>query len=421
MKHLNKRRPILWPPFYLYIVLINLLLNPPAFADPAGKWGGLFNINSGDEVFRDSNGRLMIEAALSVAVSDIEPNTVFLGTTKGLYKSTDNGAQWTNIEKEIGSHIFSVATKRGIIYVSSEKGLFKSRDNGKVWERLADSEDIGRVLNISFDPRNEDALYISSLKGLFKSSDSGRAWKAININLPEGTMAAIISQSPPHPPLIPPLVRGDIEGSKGGSEWGGIYIITSNALYKSTDGGETWRQIKDGIPDNGLFTLAFDPANSKRLYLSTDIGIFISNNAGKKWGHLINERREMYYFPKVYSLIVDPVDTKKIYAGTEDGLLISDDGGRNWLAFKKGLPSHLQVGRIVSDPRDGNKIYLIMSTLPYKLVWEREVGRLGMVLKLREIVYLAGALIIMISGSAIIIYKFRRFYKSPHPPFTKGG
>ncbi len=400
MKPLNKRRPILRPPFYLYIVLINLLLNPPAFADPAGKWGGLFNINSGDEVFRDSNGRLMIEAALSVAVSDIEPNTVFLGTTKGLYKSTDNGAQWTNIGKEIGSHIFSVATKRGIIYVSSEKGLFRSRDNGKVWKRLADSEDIGRVLNISFDQRNEDALYISTLKGLFKSSDSGRAWMPVNINLKEGAMAAIISQSPPAPPL-----------PKGGSEWGGMYVITSNALYKSTDGGETWRQIKDGIPDNGLFTLAFDPKDQKKLYLSTDIGIFISNDAGEKWEHLINERREMYYFPKVYSLIVDPVDTKKIYAGTEDGLLISDDGGRNWLAFKKGLPSHLQVGRIVSNPRDGNKIYLIMSTLPYKLVWEREVGRLGMVLRLKEIAYLGGALILMLGGTVFTIYKFKRFYK----------
>ncbi|MEK6682633.1 MAG: hypothetical protein AABY79_11790 [Nitrospirota bacterium] len=402
MKHLNKRRPILilWPPFYLCANLIILLFCPPAWGDPAGKWGGLFNINSGDEVFRDSNGSLMIEAALSVAVSDIEPNTVFLGTTKGLYKSTDNGAQWTNIGKEIGSHIFSVAAKKGIIYVSSEKGLFKSRDSADTWERLTNTDEIGRALAISFDPRNENILYISTLKGLFKSSDSGRAWMPVNINLKEGAMAAIISQSPPAPPL-----------PKGGSEWGGIYIITSNALYKSTDGGETWRQIKDGIPDNGLFTLAFDPANSKRLYLSTDIGIFISNDAGEKWEHLINERREMYYFPKVYSLIVDPVDAKKIYAGTEDGLLISDDGGRNWLAFKKGLPSHLQVGRIVSNPRDGNKIYLIMSTLPYKLVWEREVGRLGMVLKLKEIIYLAGALIVMLGGTVFTIYKFKRFYK----------
>ena len=80
-------------------------------------------------------------------------------------------------------------------------------------------------------------------------------------------------------------------------------------------------------------------------------------------------------------------------------------------AFKKGLPSHLQVGRIVSNPRDGNKIYLIMSTLPYKLVWEREVGRLGMVLKLKEIIYLAGALIVMLGGTVFTIYKFKRFYK----------
>ena len=176
---------------------------PPAWGDPAGKWGGLFNINSGDEVFRDSNGSLMIEAALSVAVSDIEPNTVFLGTTKGLYKSTDNGAQWTNIGKEIGSHIFSVAAKKGIIYVSSEKGLFKSRDSADTWERLTNTDEIGRALAISFDPRNENILYISTLKGLFKSSDSGRAWMPVNINLKEGAMAAIISQSP-----LPPFTKG---------------------------------------------------------------------------------------------------------------------------------------------------------------------------------------------------------------------
>ena len=52
-----------------------------------------------------------------------------------------------------------------------------------------------------------------------------------------------------------------------------------------------------------------------------------------------------------------------------------------------------------------------MSTLPYKLVWEREVGRLGMVLKLKEIIYLAGALIVMLGGTVFTIYKFKRFYK----------
>lgn len=396
-----KKRRFIWPPFsLLYKILIILLISSPVFADPAGKWGGLFNINSGDAVFRDSSGSLMIEAALSVAISDIEPNTLFLGTTKGLYKSTDNGAHWANIGKEIGSHIFSVAAKREIIYVSSEKGLFRNRDKAETWERLTDTADTGKIVNISFDPRNENALYISSQKGLFKSSDSGRTWKTINISLPEGSMAAIISQSPPPPPL-----------PKGGIEWGSLYIITANGLYKSADGGESWRRIKNNLPDNGLFTLAFDPKDPKKLYLSTEIGIFISNDAGEKWGHLINERGEMYYFPKVYSLIVDTSDTKKMYAGTEDGLLISDDGGINWLAFKKGLPSHLQVGKIVSDQRDGNKIYLIMSTLPYKLVWEREVGRLGIVLKFKEIAYLGGTLILMLAGTVLAIYKFKRFYK----------
>ena len=81
------------------------------------------------------------------------------------------------------------------------------------------------------------------------------------------------------------------------------------------------------------------------------------------------------------------------------------------LPLKRGFPVIFRLEGLLVTQGDGNKIYLIMSTLPYKLVWEREVGRLGMVLKLKEIIYLAGALIVMLGGTVFTIYKFKRFYK----------
>ena len=81
------------------------------------------------------------------------------------------------------------------------------------------------------------------------------------------------------------------------------------------------------------------------------------------------------------------------------------------LPLKRGFPVIFRLEGLLVTQGDGNKIYLIMSTLPYKLVWEREVGRLGMVLKLKEIIYLAGALIVMLGGTVFTIYKFKDFIK----------
>ncbi|MBI5043480.1 MAG: hypothetical protein HZC10_06570, partial [Nitrospirae bacterium] len=248
-----------------------------------------------------------------------------------------------------------------------------------------------KIINIYIHPKDKDVLFISTLNGAFKSTDSGRTWSPINIELPQGIITNIFIE--PNP------------------SWS-IYLTTASAIYKSVDSGNSWVQLKNGLPpDSNIFTLAFDPKDSKRLYLMTEIGLFISKNSGAEWEHIINKRGEIYYFPKVYSLIIDPINIERLYAGTADGLFVSTDSGRNWEVFKKGLPSHLQVGKIVTDPNDKKKIFLIMSTIPYKLVWEREIGGWGIVLKSKEIIYLAGSLIIMVLGAALTIYKFRRFYK----------
>lgn len=391
-KLLNKRRLVIWPPFCLLAnLLISFLITSNAFADPAGKWGGIFNLTSGDEKWQDVNGSLMIDAALSAAVSQSEKNTIFIGTTKGLYKSIDNGSNWEKIGAEIGTHILNIACSGSDTYASTENGLFISRDNGKSWEKLSDIAKIGRIINIYLHPEGKDVLFISTLKGVFKSTDNGKTWSALDIDIPQGTIANIFIE--PNPP------------------WN-MYLTSSTTIYKSIDNGNSWKQLKNGLSsDNSIFTLAFDPKDSKTLYLMTDIGIFLSKGGGERWGHIINEREEVYYFPKVYSLIIDPINTERLYAGTADGLFVSNDKGRNWEVFKKGLPSHLQVGKIIIDPHDKKRIFLIMSTLPYKLVWEREIGSWGMLLKSKEIAYLSGSLIVMIAIVVVTIYKFRRFYK----------
>ncbi len=390
-KSLNKRRLAIWPPFCLCTGLIILFTHAQTFADPAGRWGGIFNLTSGDEKWQDANGSLMIDAALSLIVLQDEKNTIFMGTTKGLYKNADNGANWEKISAEIGTHILTLASSGLNIYAGTEKGMFISKDIGKSWKILTNMDKIGKIINIYIHPKDKDVLLISTLNGAFKSIDRGWTWSPININLPQGTIANI---------LVEP-----------NSPWN-IYLTTTAVIYRSSDSGNSWKQLKNGLsPDNNIFALAFDPKDSKRLYLMTDIGIFISKDNGERWEHIINEREEVYYFPKVYSLIVDPINSERLYAGTADGLFVSNDKGRNWEVIKKGLPSHLQVGKIVTDPNDGKKIFLVMSTIPYKLVWEREIDGWGIVLKSKEIIYLAVSLIIMVLGAALTIYKFRGFYK----------
>ena len=295
----------------------------------------------------------------SVSASGVvgDPMTYYMGTTGGgLWKTVDAGQRWKNISDgffEMGSvGAVTVSTfNTNVIYVgmgehaprgvmtSYGDGVYKSTDAGKTWKHmgLKDTQHISRIV---IHPKNPDIVYVAAQgqlygpnkeRGIYKSTDGGKTWKntlfvneltgavelSMDANYPEVMYAAMWEhQRKPH------MV---ISGGKG------------SGLYKSTDAGETWTEMTEGLPEEkGKMAIAVSPANSNKVYalIESDSnedkgGLFVSNNAGKSWSMVSGDNRlvqRAWYYIEVFA---DPLDENIVYVLSAPALR-SLDGGKTW-------------------------------------------------------------------------------------------
>jgi len=295
----------------------------------------------------------------SVCASGVigDPMTYYMGTTGGgLWKTTDAGQRWNNISDgffEMGSvGAVAVSTHNpNIVYVgmgehaprgvmtSYGDGVYKSTDAGKTWKHmgLKETHHISRII---IHPTNPDVVYVAAQgqlygpnkeRGIYKSTDGGKTWKnTLFVN--ELTGAAELSMDANYPEIMyaamwehqrkPNIVISGGEGS---------------GLYKSTDAGETWTEMTEGLPEEkGKMAISVSPANSNKVYalIESDSnqdkgGLFVSNNAGKSWSMVSGDNRlvqRAWYYIEVFT---DSQDENIVYVLSAPALR-SLDGGKNW-------------------------------------------------------------------------------------------
>lgn len=295
----------------------------------------------------------------SVSASGVvgDPMTYYMGTTGGgLWKTEDAGQRWKNISDgffEMGS-VGAVAVSTfntNIVYVgmgehaprgvmtSYGDGVYKSTDAGKTWKHmgLKATQHISRII---IHPTNPDIVYVAAQgqlygpnkeRGIYKSIDGGKTWKnTLFVN--ELTGAAELSMDANYPEIMyaamwehqrkPNMV---VSGGAG------------SGLYKSTDAGETWTELTEGLPEEkGKMAISVSPANSNKVYalIESDSnkdkgGLFVSNNAGKSWTMASGDNRlvqRAWYYIEVFT---DPKDEDIVYVLSAPALR-SLDGGKNW-------------------------------------------------------------------------------------------
>ncbi|MFD2587304.1 glycosyl hydrolase [Croceitalea marina] len=295
----------------------------------------------------------------SVSASGVvgQPMIYYMGTTGGgLWKTEDAGQRWKNISDgffEMGS-VGAVAVSTyntNIVYVgmgehaprgvmtSYGDGVYKSTDAGKTWKHmgLKETQHISRII---IHPTNPDIVYVAAQgqlygpnkeRGIYKSTDGGKTWKKI-LFVNELTGAAELSMDANYPEIMyaamwehqrkPHMVISGGEGS---------------GLYKSTDAGETWTEMTEGLPkEKGKMAISVSPANSDKVYalIESDTnkdkgGLFVSNNAGKTWSMVSGDNRltqRAWYYIEVFT---DPQDDDIVYVLSAPALR-SLDGGKNW-------------------------------------------------------------------------------------------
>jgi photosystem II stability/assembly factor-like uncharacterized protein len=248
------------------------------------------------------------------------PNLFYIGANNGgVWKTTDAGRTWVPIfdGQPTGSvGALAVAPSNpDIIYVGSGEGLrrpdlstgdgiYKSTDAGKTWQHLG-LRDGQQITNILIDPQDPNRVFVAVLghpygpnseRGVFRSTDGGATWQKI-LYKDDDTGATDLAFDPKNPQTLyadmwssrrPPWTAGGpLEGHTGG-------------LFKSTDGGDSWRPLTKGLPTNaqGLGRIGFgiSPSNPNRIYALVDAapevgGLYRSDDAGESWQRINHEDR----------------------------------------------------------------------------------------------------------------------------------
>ncbi len=286
-----------------------------------------------------------------------DPKTYYMGTTGGgLWKTGDMGITWKNISDgyfktgSVGA-IAVAESDPNVVYVGMGEhavrgvmthhgdGVYKSTDAGKTWKRigLESSQHISRIV---VDPKNpnlvlvaaQGALYSHSpQRGVYKSSDGGVTWKNV-LFVDNKTGAAELSMD-----LNNPRILYAAMWEHGRLPWKVISGGPGSGLYKSTNAGDTWEKLKDGLPDElGKMSIAVSRSNPERVYalIESDSdkeagGLFVSDNAGKKWNRITNDHRLIQRAWYYIELFIDPKNENTIYVLSASALR-STDGGKTW-------------------------------------------------------------------------------------------
>jgi len=283
--------------------------------------------------------------------------TYYMGTTGGgLWKTDDLGITWSNISDgffktgTVGA-VAIAESDPNVVYVGmgehavrgvmthSGDGVYKSTDAGKTWKHigLTETRHIARICVHPNDPNTllvaaQGALYGKNReRGIFKSTDGGATWRHV-LAVDDKTGCVELSMDMNNPRILYAAMN-----EYGRLPWKVISGGAGSGLYKSTDSGETWQKMTEGLPtEMGKMAVAVCRSNSEKVYALIEGdsekeagGLFVSNNAGKSWSRITNDHRLVQRAWYYIELFTDPSDDQTLYVLSAPGLR-STDGGKNW-------------------------------------------------------------------------------------------
>jgi len=324
----------------------------------------------------------------TVAITGVpqQPNVFYIAAVNGgVWKTTDFGNTWSPIfdEQSSGSiGALAVApSDPNILYAGSGEGLqrpdlavgdgfYKSTDAGKTWTHLG-LRDAQQITAIIIDPRNPDRVFVSvqghpygpnTERGIFRSLDGGKTFEKV-LYKDENTGGADLAMDPGNPQILfAALWAARVAPWEIRS--GESFVIPGGGLYKSTDGGATWRQITKGLPGAddvvGRIGIAIAPSNPKRIYLTAEAkkepGIYRSDDAGETWQRVNNDHRIGGRGPGAMGIAVSPDNADVIYVANTTTWK-STDAGKTFTGFK-GAPGGDDYQRIWVNPSNALTIAL---------------------------------------------------------------
>lgn len=382
----------------LYLILC--LLAFFILSIPGSAQTGLENAISGLKL-RGIGPALMGGRIADIAIHPDQPSTWYVAVGSGnLWKTTNRGTTWTPIFDDQASYSIGTVTidpnNPNVIWVGTGEnvsgrhvgwgdGVYKSADGGKRWQQmgLAKSEHIGKIL---VDPRNSEVIFVAAEgplwsgggeRGVYKSVNGGNTWKPV-LTIGQYTGVTDIEFDPSNPDVIYAATYQRFRRT-----WALMAGGPNSGIYKSTNNGETWNKMSQGLPsgDMGKIGLAVTPANPNLVYAtieasSKERGFYRSTDKGESWekrNNYISGGTGPHYYQEIeaspqnpdlvyqmdvflhvtrdggktidylvdgktkhsdnHALWIDPEDDLHLIAGTDGGLYETYDGGDRWRHF----------------------------------------------------------------------------------------
>jgi photosystem II stability/assembly factor-like uncharacterized protein len=347
----------------------------------------LFSQNFSEDYFKEMKWRMIGPHRGGRTVGAVgvpqQPNTFYIGVNNGgVWKTTDYGRTWLPIfdEQPTGSigDVVVAPSNPDVIYVGSGEGLqrpdlsvgngmYRSDDAGKTWTHLG-MEDIQQIGGLAVDPKNENKVFIAALghpygpnaeRGVYRSIDGGQRWEKV-LYIDENTGAIQVTIDPNNSEIVFAALWAGRQGPWENGAWNG----KESGLFKSTDGGSTWRKITKGLPttEQGLGRIGFciAPSDSKRMFATIDAGreggIYRSDDAGESWYRIQTDNRYWGRASDFAELKCDPKNADIVYSANIVTWK-SVDGGKTFNAFR-GAPGGDDYHRIWINPGNPDIILL---------------------------------------------------------------
>jgi photosystem II stability/assembly factor-like uncharacterized protein len=305
----------------------------------------------------------------TVAISGVahQPNVFYMAAVDGgVWKTTDFGNTWTPIfdDQPTGS-VGALAVSESdpnVIYVGSGEGLqrpdlstgdgiYKSTDAGKTWTHLG-LRDAYQIAAIVVDPQDSNRLFVAAVghpygssteRGVFRSTDGGQTFQKV-LYKDENTGAADLVLDPSSPRTVYAVLW-----AARVAPWeirsGESFITAGSGLFKSTDGGDTWRPLTAGLPGAqdglGRVGIAVSTSEPNRLYATLEAkkdraGIYRSDDSGESWTQVNADHRIGGRGPGAMGIAVAPDNPDVVYVANTSSWK-STDGGKTFVGFK-GAP-----------------------------------------------------------------------------------
>lgn len=339
--------------------------------------GGVWRTDDAGESWRNiSDGYLNTGSIGAIAVAPSDLNVIYVGTGEhaargvmtsagdGMYKSTDAGKTWIHLGLEDSRHIAEIrvhATNPDLVYVavqgavhgdSETRGVYRSSDGGESWTRVLYVDATTGAADLSMDPTNSRILYAGMWdhrrypwavrsggpgSGLYKSTDGGDNWTKLTEGLPDTLGKVAIDVSPTNPERV--FANIEAEGEKGG-------------VYRSDDGGETWKQTtKDRVTVARAWyyiEIFADPQNPDVVYV-LNAPMLRSINGGASFSPISNPHGDQH------DLWINPDNPQNIILGNDGGATITFNGGATW-STQQNQPT-AQFYRVITDKQFPYHVY----------------------------------------------------------------